>query len=186
MATRNNTFCKKVAQLVEFAGFGPCSTNGSMITVQAFDAIKRYPVNAKLELVFPRESSFWNFPNMLSPTTRAVCEIIEDSFVKGGLKEPGSNSTLLIASSELPYSVELRYLWLIDAVTNERTVIAMLFKDKAPIWAVESTMDYYATVDPDMSKRVRALAETYLSETPTPTTDITSILHEIVDMVESL
>lgn len=183
---RIKTFLQGVCQQLEFASFGPCSEEGSVISVHAFDQIKRYPINAKLEMSMHRADSFWRFPNMLSQTTKVVCEIIEDAFVKQGMPVPGSTSTLRIAAEDLPYSIEIRYLWLMDPVANDRNVLAILFDQDIPLWATESRMDYYSKKDTDLVERVRSLSETYLSQHPAPSGALKKILPEIVEMVESI
>lgn len=184
MTHTTTEFVKTVAQQTEFAGFGPCAAIGSVVVVQAFDAIKRYPVLPNLDL--PVKDTTWKFPSMLSPTTLAVLRVVEDAFVKAGLEEPGFNSTIRIESPELPFKVEVRYLWLTDPEKMTRLVVALLFEHGVPVWATESHIHYHNKKDGDLSLRVRALLETYKSTHPQPNGEILEIIPEIIDTVDHL
>jgi len=186
MTHRTTEFAKTVAQLIEFAGFGPCAAVGSVVAVQAFDAVKRYPVMPNLDVLTPVKNTRWRFPSMLTPTTLAVCRIIEDAFVVNGMDEPGTNSTIKIESPDLPFSIEVRYLWLSDPESMQRVVLALLLNQGIPVWASETIIDYQAARDGFLSARVRSLLDTYTSNHPQPDDAILEIIPEILDTVDHL
>jgi len=186
MTTKTSEFCKRVAQVIEFAGFGPCAALPSAIVVQAFDGTRSFPVLPTLEVQGLTAGNSWRFPNALSPSTLAVAQIIEDAFVMKGMPAPGLNSTMKIESSDLPFHIEVRYLWLTDPEENTRAVVALLMEHGIPVWATESRHGYHDRKDRFLASRIKALLDTYASAHPAPNPEILELIPEILDTVKSL
>lgn len=186
MTKKTTEFAKRVAQGIEFAGFGPCAATGSVISVQAFAGMKNYLVAPNLTIAGIAKDNSWMFPSHLTPSTLAISQIIEDAYVSGGMEAPGSSACIKIESPELPFSIEVRYLWLDNPARNSRTVVARLFSEGKPVWASESLINYFSKKDLHLSDRVKTLLDTYANFHPKPDTEILEIIPEIIDTVEHL
>jgi hypothetical protein len=186
MTIATSEFCKQVAQVIEFAGFGPCAALPSAVVVQAFDGTRSFPVLPNLTVKGLTEGNGWCFPNVLSPTTLAVAQIIEDAFVMKGMPPPGYNSTMKIESSDLPFHIEVRYLWLTDPEEDARAVVALLLEQGIPVWATESRLGYHDHRDRFIASRIKSLLGTYASTHPAPNKEILELTPEIIETVESL
>jgi len=185
---RIKKFSRTVAQTVELAGFGPCTATDGIISVQAFDEIKRYEVTPDLTI---KGVTKVRKPvlGMLSPRTRAVQRIIYDAYVSRGIPEPGHNASLMIGGEGIPFAVEVRYLWMVeptpDHVEDQRLVIATALIRGEPVWACESTIAYQSKKDSDLPNRVAALAATY-RESLAPNTELLAVFPEIVEAVTEM
>jgi hypothetical protein len=186
MTTKTFEFCKQVAQVIEFAGFGPCAALPSAIVVQAFDGTRSFPVLPNLTVEGLTVGNGWRFPNVLSPTTLAVAQIIEDAFVMKGMPMPGDNSTIKIESPDLPFHIEVRYLWLTDPEKDTRAVVALLLEHGIPVWATESHLGYHDRKDRFIASRVKTLLDTYANTHPAPNKEILELIPEIIETVEFL
>ena len=160
MDPRIEKFSRTVAQTVELAGFGPCQAADGVISAQAFSEIKRYQVNPNLTITGATQQRKQT-PGLLSPSTRAVQKIIYDAYTSQGMAEPGSESSLVIGGPGIPFSVEVRYLWMIDPSPDQsddqRLVITTANVNGEPTWACESTIKYQSNRDTDLPSRVDAL-----------------------------
>jgi hypothetical protein len=158
----------------------------SSVVVKTLDSIRNFPVLPNLTVEGLTEGNGWRFPNGLSPTTLAVAQIIEDAFVMQGVPPPGYNSTMKIESPDLPFHIEVRYLWLADPKENARAVVALLLEQGIPVWATESRIGYHDHRDRFIASRIKALLDTYASTHPAPNEKILELTPEILETVESL